>query len=373
MAEKSRILVVDDSKVVRKAFSRILGTEYDLVEADDGESAWEIIKEDSEICAIFTDLNMPRLNGIDLIKRMRASDDPELKELPVLLVTAAGEGEETTKEAIKAGANDYVLKPFDTVFLQSKARAFVKPRDRGLSDNKLASLDPLTKLANKTYFFERGVQEISAANRHKSELALILIQIDAFKELDQKAEDKIVAGIIRKLGTYISSEVRLEDTVARLERDRFALMMTEAGMAAAAEMAERMRDKVEQKVIRHQQRSYHITVSIGISALPPEINRSIDMMMMDADRNLREAVKQGGNCVLPKPDGAKKKEKVPLTSSLDEALGMLQRRNDKMSAEQAEASLRQLLPLLQYCDQLLKLGMADALQALQKKYNQTAK
>lgn len=369
MAEKLRILVVDDSKVVRKAFARILGEQYDLVEAEDGEGAWEVIQQDETVCAVFTDLNMPHLDGQGLLKRIRASDDAVVAGLPVILVTAAGDDTDTTKNALQAGATDYVLKPFDSVFLQSKAKAHVKPRQSGVpEDDKLATLDPLTRLANRTYFFERGEQEVSAANRHKQELALLVIAIDNFKELCEKTDDRLRRGIIRKLGSYMSSEVRLEDTVARIEKDRFAILLAETGLEEAGDMAERLRHKIQQKTIRHKDDTFRVTVSIGISAFPPTIKRTFDMLRLDAERHLREAAEKGGDCVIPAAIEGEARGEKHLTTSLDEAVVIMNRRGRKMSPEQAATTMRHLLPLLEYCDDLLKLGLSDRLEPLKKKY-----
>lgn len=371
MADKLRILVVDDSKVVRKAFARILGDNYDLVEAEDGEGAWERLNEDEEICAVFTDLNMPHLDGRGLLERIRQSDDSAISSLPVILVTATGDDEtESTREAIAAGATDYVLKPFDSVFLESKAKTYVKPRAVAAAgeDDKLATLDPLTRLANRTYFLERGEQEVSASNRHKTDLALLLIVLDNYDNLVQKAEDRLVKGILRKLGSYMSSEVRLEDTVARLEKDRFAILLSETALKPAVDMAERLRSKVQTKTIRHRNDTFRVTVSIGISALPSSITRTFDMLMLDADRHLKEA-RETGNTVVPAPtETAKSAGTKTLTASLDEAIAIMQRRGEKMSKEQAAVTMRHVLPLLEHLDGILKLKLADRIEPLKQKY-----
>lgn len=369
MPQKLRVLVVDDSKVVRKAFVRILSEDYDLVEAADGEEAWEKLEQDDEVCAVFTDLNMPHLDGHGLVKRIRGSKDGAINSLPIVLVTSSGEDTEVTKKALTAGATDYVLKPFDSVFLQSKAKAYVKPRDHGVGDNKLASLDPLTKLANRTYFLERGEQDVSAANRHKSDLALILLSIDDFQNLAKQTNEKIIGGIIRKVGTYISSEVRLEDTVARIDKSKFSMLLADANLNAATELAERIRAKVEQKTIKHHETTFKVTISVGVSSLPGDIARTLDMLMLEADRHLASAVKSGGNSVFPAAKQADaEKTAGPLTTSLDEALAMLNRKDNKMSAEQAATSMRHLLPLLEYCDKVLKLKLTEQVEALKKKY-----
>lgn len=370
MVEKLRILVVDDSKVVRRAFTRILADEYDLVEAVNGEAAWEILQKDADICAVFSDINMPILDGHGLLARIRKSEDEEIKGLPVVLVTAAADGVDTTKQALSAGATDYVLKPFDSVFLHSKAKAHVKPRDKVLGDNRVATLDPLTRLANKTYFQVRGAQAMSAANRHKSELTLLEVSIDKFVELSGQIDSKFMKGIIRKLGSYLLSEVRHEDTVARIDKDRFAILLNEASLGGARELAERLRQRVRQKAIRHDGQAFNITVSIGISALPPEVNRTFEMLQLDAERHLREAAAQGGDRVLPaKIVAAEPREKGGgIIPSLDSAMAMLNRREEKLSPEQTRDVIRHLLPLLDYCDKILNLELGDELEKLKSKY-----
>jgi two-component system cell cycle response regulator len=345
MADKLRVLVVDDSKVIRKAFSRILGEQYELVEAGDGEEAWDKLQNDDEICAVFTDLNMPHLDGHGLLARIRAAEDEDLKSIPVILVTAAEDGAENTKSALTAGATDYVLKPFDSVFLQSKAKAYVKPRDKVATDSQTASMDTLTRLANRTFFMERGEQEMSAANRRKSELSLIMIALDDFQTLMDKTEKQLVNGLIRKIGTYMSSEVRLEDTVARIEKDRFAILLVGAQLQNACNLAERLRQKIYQKTIRHKEQTFKVSVSVGISALPVNVNRTFDMLMMEAERRLQEAIKEGGDVVLPRPEGVAKKAApadTEITGLLSEALAKLSRRSEKLAQEQTDALLRQL-------------------------------
>ena len=77
-ATKPRILAVDDSRVMRVAIKKILGTDYDVTEAEHGEDAWTLLTNDPTINVVFTDLNMPYLDGYGLLDRMRQSDDARL-------------------------------------------------------------------------------------------------------------------------------------------------------------------------------------------------------------------------------------------------------------------------------------------------------
>ncbi|MBA3581303.1 MAG: diguanylate cyclase [Gammaproteobacteria bacterium] len=371
MTEKLRVLVVDDSRVVLKAFSRILSEDYDVKEASDGEEAWDILRQDDSICGVFTDLNMPHLDGHGLMQRIRSSDDEELKRLPVILVTASDDAEEKTKSALQAGATDFVSKPFDSIYLKAKAKAHIQPREKLVMDEKSVSIDPTTRLLNKRFFFQRGEQEVSEANRHVSELALVLVELDKFEDQFRQTDSKIIKGLLQKIGSFITEEVRVEDTVARLEKARFAILMPHTTLAAAADVAERMRKRIRSKTISNSTTRFDLTASIGVSALPPKVKRSFEMLMLEAERSLQEALNSGGDKVLPAPQVAADKDdvahKVKLPT-LIEAVSMMERREYKLTKVQGVLLFKQLMPLLVFLNQLIGLGLEKQIAEWKQKY-----
>ncbi len=113
-----RFLVVDDFSTMRRMVRSVLHElgYNDVVEADDGNAALPILKQGS-IDFLVTDINMPGMQGIELLKAVRA--DPKLSKLPVLLVTAEAKREQIV-EAARAGVNGYVVKPFTAQVLKEK-------------------------------------------------------------------------------------------------------------------------------------------------------------------------------------------------------------------------------------------------------------
>jgi len=105
--DKPRILVIDDSRVIRRAISKILNAEFQITEAEDGEAGWNALLADPSIQVVISDVEMPRMNGFELTSRLRA--DKELSEVPVVLVTAL-ETREDRERGIEAGANAYMIK-----------------------------------------------------------------------------------------------------------------------------------------------------------------------------------------------------------------------------------------------------------------------
>ena len=109
---KPWVLVVDDSRVVRKTILKMLGRDFNIVEAEDGIAGWRSVAQNSRIEAIISDIQMPELDGYHLICKIRAADDPGLRDLPVIVITSA-EDDTTRERAYACGANDFILKPFN--------------------------------------------------------------------------------------------------------------------------------------------------------------------------------------------------------------------------------------------------------------------
>src|SRR4030067_1054604 len=118
-----RILVVDDSPTIRAARTKALKNDFSFVQAPDGEEAWKILKSDDSIQLVITDLMMPKLDGYELIKRIRSDrTSPRIAEMPIIVVTTL-EAANAKLRALVAGANDFVTKSTDAVELKMRVMA----------------------------------------------------------------------------------------------------------------------------------------------------------------------------------------------------------------------------------------------------------
>jgi len=116
-----KILVVDDSSTMRRIIVNTLGKLgfKDTVQAADGVEAWEAYNNEKDnLVAIITDWNMPNMNGLELVKKIREVD----KETPIIMVTTEG-GKKEVITALKAGVNNYIVKPFTPQVLKDKLEA----------------------------------------------------------------------------------------------------------------------------------------------------------------------------------------------------------------------------------------------------------
>jgi two-component system chemotaxis response regulator CheY len=113
------VMIVEDDAAIRRLYSFLLtGSGYDVIEADDGQTALDKLAAQS--CdLIITDMNMPRMGGIELTRSLRARNS----EAYVIMVTAYGTPD-TEREAIKTGVNEYITKPFDFEELEGRVRQY---------------------------------------------------------------------------------------------------------------------------------------------------------------------------------------------------------------------------------------------------------
>lgn len=114
-----RLLVVDDSstmrRIIRNTLERLGHT--DVIEAEHGVEAWEKLSTDESVKVVITDWNMPEMNGLDLVKKIRA--EQKYADMPIIMVTTEG-GKAEVITALKAGVNNYIVKPFTPQVLKEK-------------------------------------------------------------------------------------------------------------------------------------------------------------------------------------------------------------------------------------------------------------
>ncbi|MDR1912593.1 MAG: response regulator [Helicobacteraceae bacterium] len=123
-----KILVVDDSSTMRRIIKNTLTRLkfLDLLEAENGAQAWEVLVQNADVGVLITDWNMPEMNGLELVKKVRA--EQKYVDLPIIMVTTEG-GKTEVITALKAGVNNYIVKPFTPEVLKEKLEAVLGTSD----------------------------------------------------------------------------------------------------------------------------------------------------------------------------------------------------------------------------------------------------
>lgn len=239
---KARILVVDDSRLMRKAALKMLGEEFDVVTADDGEQAWAQLGEDASIQVIFTDLNMPNMDGYDLLRRVRSADDSSLASLPVIVVTGADNDEAARMRALDMGATDFITKPFTTVDLLARARAHANNQRITQRLQAQSTVDALTGLGNLSGFLDRLQQDLSYARRHHKALSVVRLEIVDFRRLFLYHGRTVADALVLQVARLVRARIRKEDTGGRVGLGSFALSLPAGDVAGIENLIARLRE-----------------------------------------------------------------------------------------------------------------------------------
>ncbi|MCJ7545249.1 MAG: GGDEF domain-containing protein [Deltaproteobacteria bacterium] len=161
---------------------------------------------------------------------------------------------------------------------------------------KMATTDFLTGIANSRLFSETGEREVQRADRYKRPLALLMIDLDHFKKVNDKYGHAIGDKILVAFAGICKKCLRKADIFGRLGGEEFAILLPETDINGGSKFAERLRAIVEKSKIKVESKPFHITVSIGVTELQPDDDQ-IDAALRRADDTMYEAKKRGRNQV----------------------------------------------------------------------------
>ena len=305
--QKPKILAVDDSRVMRRAMTKILSNDYDVIEAENGEDAWTILLNDTSIQIVFTDLNMPFLDGFGLLQRMRESEDSRLQETPVIIITGKDDDDDTKQDVLNKGANDFITKPFDSIQLQARAKAHVtfKQTSNKLSETsdkleRQATIDETTGLGGQRYFCKVGDETLSYAVRHSGQFIITRMDIDDFNNLFIKYGKNIMDHILHSIGEKFSQLVRQEDTIARIGVSKFAIILKETALNEAEILADRIRSEINKMSFKSPDNGGAISLTISAGVYEPELKPDLkfQQLLAETEKHLEEAKAAGGNRIV---------------------------------------------------------------------------
>jgi len=345
---------------MRLAARKILKNDFEIVEAEDGEAAWDRLQENCHITLVMSDLSMPNLDGLGLLKRIRESTQPELKELPVIIVTGAEDDDGSKTTAYSAGASDFITKPFESVQLLARAQTHVRQQHTRqalqLSETSKqqleahSSIDLTTGLPNQRAFTDNVEEQLSYANRHKTGLALLLIRVDKYKILFLRQGKQTAESILQRITQILAEGRRREDTVARISLDTFGILLPSSTPEGAAQLARQLHKSISEETFAGSSETLSVKVSTGVAS--PSLQADFDAahLLAEANRFLQQAQDAGGNCVQgtgPEPAACINATSSTAIASADEVRQALHALLEGRSLEMpADALLRAVLPIM---------------------------
>ncbi len=281
---QKRVLVVDDSKFVRTTFRSILSAAFHVLEEADGEAAWDAVASDPSIVMVFTDLDMPRLNGFGLLARIRAAGEARIRELPVVVISG-NEEPETKARARQAGATDFISKSADAPEVLSRIDNLL----RMVTASRTATHDPLTGTLTPHYLITEGRKHYAHAMRHGSELSVLALRLDSYAEILRSAGKAIADVIVARIAKLIMAKMRAEDSAARTAEDAFMVIAAATTAAQMQALGERLRHELAEAKVTHHGRLLRFPSRIGVASLAQDPAGSVEELMRLALKRLGAA------------------------------------------------------------------------------------
>ncbi len=301
------ILVVDDSRLIRVAAKKILSNDFTVTEAEDGEVAWSILQQNASIKVVMSDLSMPNLDGLGLLERIRNCENPDLKDIPVIIATGAEDDDGSKETALSAGANNFIIKPFDSTQLLATCKLLLKQQQttQALKETESAnielqsqvSIDLVTGVYNQKAFEQRGEEQLAYSIRHHAELALLGIKLDKYKIHFLRHGKAFAETLLKQFADFLSQGRRREDTLAHIGHGEFALLLPSSDPGGTSQLANALRSRIEQHEFTINGEPLQVTATISIANPVLSQGTSFSRLFGDARQQLKAAELDGGNQV----------------------------------------------------------------------------
>jgi diguanylate cyclase (GGDEF)-like protein len=288
-----KVMVVDDSDVLRKFIRRLLRIHrYQVLDAANGAEALALLEKNPDIKLIITDFQMPKMNGFELVAGIRKNYPAD--RIAIIGISGQGSGLLSAK-FLKKGANDFICKPFVNEEFNCRITQNIEILEHIDAVREASNKDYLTGLWNRRQFFNLGKTLYENAKRGNLNITLAMIDIDHFKRINDSHGHAVGDAALKQVAQLLSANLREADIVSRYGGEEFCIMTTNMSKAEAKKAFERIRSIIENTVICTKSGEFTLTVSIGVTT---RILDTLDATIGLADEFLYQAKQNGRNRVV---------------------------------------------------------------------------
>ena len=290
MSNKAVILIVDDVPTNVQALALLLKEEYAVKVATSGARAVELAGQDPIPDLILLDVQMPEMNGYDVLKLLKENSDTA--QIPIIFIT----GKDTVEDeeyGLELGAMDYITKPIRPSIVKARVKTHITLKQQYDQLVGMATHDQLTGLYNRHYLSDALDKKVSQAKRHREALSVIIIDIDHFKNVNDTFGHLTGDIVLKAVANIVYDSARKEDVAARFGGEEFIVVLDNCTAQDALVKAESLRSVIQ---ALHPQ-DIAVTASFGVAQMDDDTQRYEDLLK-NADTALYIAKEEGRNRVV---------------------------------------------------------------------------
>jgi diguanylate cyclase (GGDEF)-like protein len=304
----AKILVVDDSQAQREKLAQVLRAEgYEVVEARDGKEAIKVVKE-AQPDLVLLDMILPDMDGRQVLRLIKPRDTDLF--MPVIILSMKGDVA-TKVEGLRLGADDFLVKGVEEPEIIARCQAMLRIKSlqerlremqRKLEEQSVT--DSLTGLKNRRFFDDRLQEEFRRAQRYGDYLALIMVDLDHFKLVNDRFGHQAGDIVLHEAAALIRGSLRDPDICARYGGEEFAVILPKTHMSGALAVAERIWRAIGAKEFAigpgedgRTPRTTRVTASIGVAFYPSKDINSGDLLLRFSDQAMYQAKQSGRNTI----------------------------------------------------------------------------
>lgn len=301
-----RVLVADDDQISRKVVKALLSKwGYEVVEAESGTQAWDILQEADSPRLVVMDWMMPGMDGLDICRRLR---DAGNRTYHYIILLTSRDSKEDIIGGLNAGADDYITKPFFHQELEVRLRVggrilkLQKSLEEALELQLYqAQHDPLTDIFNHGEILGVLEREIERSKRENTSLAVIMGDIDHFKKVNDKYGHVAGDAVLAEVAARLKKSIRIYDTVGRYGGEEFLFILPTCSAPEAVNAARRILAVIRDNPINFQDQYIRVTISLGLAVInkgqdigPIDIVQAADAALYQAKQNGRNRLEMAG-------------------------------------------------------------------------------
>ncbi len=357
-----KILIVDDSRMVRASLIKQIRHRFQIREETDGEAGWQTLLIDPSIRIVLTDLGMPKLDGFGLLERIRSSKVQRIQELPVVIISG-DEDDEARQHALDLGANDFVSKGAGCAEMTARLESLLDLTEirRSLAlSGQIPIIDPTSGLVTPAYLNHNGEQHLAQARRRQTAISVMVVEIDHYEQLVEWHGNHVASLITSKLAKILASKVRREDTISQISGARFAVLSPSTSIAGCCAFALRLQKAMEKLVLTYREERIRITVTVGISGSETDGVQSVESLVGTATERVRRGIAAGGNRIVNSEgevDKVAAESYVNQMVSIDHALLQLRIGAQDDVMERLPEVITAMMPLFSLLEERLHFGI----------------